>query len=150
VTTAGLIFSVAGFVALTAGGWLGGSIVSVHGIRVLAREDATREQADGAAAGEESPSGLAATGLVLWIVYVATSSSALAWIAFVILLAVAVIGFTMLAIWMGQRRRRTEAAAAAPGAAAPAEQTFPDAVVGLHGVLAAVTLVLVLISAIAS
>lgn len=33
--------------------------------------------------------GLAATGLVLWIVYVATSSSALAWIAFAILLGVA-------------------------------------------------------------
>jgi hypothetical protein len=94
--------------------------------------------------------GLAATGLVLWIVYVASSSSALAWIAFVILLVVAVIGFTMLAIWMGQRRRRAEAATAAPGAGAPAEQTFPDAVVGLHGVLAAVTLVLVLITAIGS
>ena len=94
--------------------------------------------------------GLAATGLVLWIVYVASSSSALAWIAFVILLVVAVIGFTMLAIWMGQRRRRAEAATAAPGAAAPAEQAFPDAVVGLHGVLAAVTLVLVLITAIGS
>jgi hypothetical protein len=94
--------------------------------------------------------GLAATGLVLWIVYVASSSSALAWIAFVILLVVAVIGFTMLAIWMGQRRRRAEAATAAPGAGAPAEQAFPDAVVGLHGVLAAVTLVLVLITAIGS
>ena len=94
--------------------------------------------------------GLAATGLVLWIIYVASSSSALAWIAFVILLVVAVIGFTMLAIWMGQRRRRAEAATAAPGAGAPAEQAFPDAVVGLHGVLAAVTLVLVLITAIGS
>jgi hypothetical protein len=94
--------------------------------------------------------GLAATGLVLWIIYVASSSSALAWIAFAILLVVAVIGFTMLAIWMGQRRRRAEAATAAPGAGAPAEQAFPDAVVGLHGVLAAVTLVLVLITAIGS
>jgi hypothetical protein len=94
--------------------------------------------------------GLAAIGLVLWIIYVASSSSALAWIAFVILLAVAVLGFTMLAIWMGQRRRRTEAVTAAPGAAAPAEQAFPDAVVGVHGVLAAVTLVLVLIAAIGS
>jgi uncharacterized membrane protein len=34
VTTGGLIFSVAGFIALTAGGWLGGAIVFVHGIRV--------------------------------------------------------------------------------------------------------------------
>src|SRR4051794_10926113 len=36
VTAGGLIFSVAGFVALTAGGWLGGAIVFVHGVRVLA------------------------------------------------------------------------------------------------------------------
>ena len=94
--------------------------------------------------------GLAATGLVLWIIYVASSSSALAWIAFVILLVVAVIGFTMLAIWIGQRRRGTAAAASSAPRGLPAEQTFPDAVVGLHGVLAAVTLVLVLITAIGS
>jgi uncharacterized membrane protein len=36
VDTGGLVFSIAGFVALTAGGWLGGAIVFVHGIRVLA------------------------------------------------------------------------------------------------------------------
>ena len=36
VTTGGLIFSVVGLVALTAGGWLGGAIVYVHGYRVLA------------------------------------------------------------------------------------------------------------------
>jgi uncharacterized membrane protein len=36
VTTGGLVFSVAGLVALTAGGWLGGAIVFVHGHRVLA------------------------------------------------------------------------------------------------------------------
>jgi hypothetical protein len=90
---------------------------------------------------------LAATGLVLWIIYVATTSDAIAWIAFAILLVVALIGFTMLAIWVGQRRRRAAAAASAPGAEAPAEQHFPDAVVGLHGVLAATTLVLVLLTA---
>jgi uncharacterized membrane protein len=42
VTTGGLVFSLAGLVALTAGGWLGGAIVFVHGVRVLpAREDTT-------------------------------------------------------------------------------------------------------------
>jgi uncharacterized membrane protein len=35
VTTAGLWLAVAGFVALTAGGWLGGSVVFVHGMRVI-------------------------------------------------------------------------------------------------------------------
>jgi uncharacterized membrane protein len=35
VTTGGLIFSVLGLVALTAGGWLGGALVFVHGLRVI-------------------------------------------------------------------------------------------------------------------
>src|SRR5919202_6540187 len=38
VTAGGLVFSVVGLVALTAGGWLGGSIVFVHGVRVLSAE----------------------------------------------------------------------------------------------------------------
>ena len=39
VTTGGLLFSVLGLVALTAGGWLGGALVFVHGVRVLAAEE---------------------------------------------------------------------------------------------------------------
>jgi uncharacterized membrane protein len=40
VTTGGLVFSVLGLVALTAGGWLGGTLVFVHGLRVIdTRED---------------------------------------------------------------------------------------------------------------
>jgi uncharacterized membrane protein len=35
VTTGGLVFSVAGLVALSAGGWLGGALVFVHGLRVI-------------------------------------------------------------------------------------------------------------------
>src|SRR5690349_6266634 len=42
---------------------------------------------------------LAATGLVIWIIYVANGSDTLAWIAFVLLAIVAVLGFTMFAIW---------------------------------------------------
>jgi hypothetical protein len=80
---------------------------------------------------------LAAIGLVLWIVFVASGSSALAWTAFALLLVVALIGFSMLAIWLAQRSRREAAA----------EQRFPVAVVGLHGVLAATTLVLVFLAA---
>ena len=86
---------------------------------------------------------LAATGLVLWIVYVVDDSSTLAWIAFVLLLVVALLGFTMFGIWL--RRRQTGAGAAATET--PAEQHFPIAIVGLHGVLAAATLVLVLLAA---
>ena len=89
---------------------------------------------------------LAAVGLVLWIIYVASDSEALAWVAFILLLAVAALGFTMFAIWMGQRRGRGGDVTASPAAAEPAEQRFPVAVVGLHGLLAATTLVLVFLA----
>jgi hypothetical protein len=93
--------------------------------------------------------GLAATGLVLWVVYVATDSKALAWVAFALLAVVALLGFSMLAIWLRQRSREPAVAGAIPGGseAAPAERHFPTPVVGVHGVLAAVTLVLVLLVA---
>ena len=88
---------------------------------------------------------LAATGLILWIVYVATDSDALAWIAFVLLLVVAALGFTMFAIWLRRRRARAVEAVTPD---TPAEQHFPVSIVGLHGVLAAVTLVLVFLTVI--
>jgi hypothetical protein len=94
---------------------------------------------------------LAATGLVLWIIYVASDSDTLAWIAFVLLLIVALLGFTMLGIWLRQRSARAPAGTAPPAAATPtraAEQRFPVAIVGAHGVLAATTLVLVFLAAI--
>jgi archaellum biogenesis protein FlaJ (TadC family) len=86
---------------------------------------------------------LAATGLVLWIIYVVNDSSALAWIAFVLLLVVALLGFAMFVIWL----RRRQAGVAAATTDTPAEQHFPIAIVGLHGLLAAATLVLVLLAA---
>jgi manganese efflux pump family protein len=89
---------------------------------------------------------LAAGGLVVWIIYLASDTEALAWIAFVVLLAVALLGFTMFAIWLRQRRGRAGAVEAAT-ADRPAEQHFPVTIVGLHGVLAATTLVLVLLTA---
>jgi hypothetical protein len=89
---------------------------------------------------------LAATGLVVWIVYLATDSEALAWIAFAMLVVVALLGFSMLAIWLRQRGRQPATGAAAPEAR-PAEQRFPTPVVAIHGVFAAATLVLVLLVA---
>jgi hypothetical protein len=90
---------------------------------------------------------LAATGLVLWIIYVATDSDVLAWIAFAILVVVALIGFTMFAIWY-QRRQGVSAAGQEAPVGTPAEQRFPVAIVGLHGLLAVITVVLVFIAAI--
>jgi hypothetical protein len=94
---------------------------------------------------------LAAGGLVLWIVYLATDSDALAWVAFAALLVVALMGFTMLAFWLqGRRVPATAGAVEAGGAtrARPPEQHFPVPVVVLHGLLAATTLVLVLLTAV--
>ena len=89
---------------------------------------------------------LAAAGLVLWIVYLVDDEDVLAWIAFVALLVVAILGFAMFAIWL-RRRRGRGAVAEAVTPSTPAEQHFPVAVVGLHGLLAATTLVLVLLTA---
>jgi hypothetical protein len=93
---------------------------------------------------------LAATGLVLWIIFAFAGGDALAWIAFVLLLVVAALGFTMFTIWYRQREGRAvvgQAAAATSGPPRPAEQHFPVVVVGLHGIGAATTLVLVLLAA---
>jgi manganese efflux pump family protein len=93
---------------------------------------------------------LAATGLVLWIIYVLAGGDALAWIAFILLLVVAALGFTMFTIWYRQREAQAtvvQAATAASGPPRPAEQHFPVVVVGLHGIGAVTTLVLVLLAA---
>jgi uncharacterized membrane protein len=78
---------------------------------------------------------LAAIGLVLWIIYLAVDTTALAWTAFVALLPVALLGFTMLARWIPARRTGT------------AESRFPVPIVVGHGLFAATTLVLVLLAA---
>jgi hypothetical protein len=93
--------------------------------------------------------GLAAIGLIVWIIYVANDSEALAWIAFILLVPVALLGFTMFARWLPTYRQRgtLTSAAQTATASAPAERKFPVAVVGGHGVLAVVTLVLVLLTA---
>ncbi|SCF16824.1 hypothetical protein GA0070607_6391 [Micromonospora coriariae] len=78
---------------------------------------------------------LAAIGLVLWIVYLVVDNDVLAWVAFVMLLPVALIGFTMLARWIPARRSGT------------AESRFPVPVVLGHGLFAAATLVLTALAA---
>ncbi|NBH09777.1 hypothetical protein [Amycolatopsis sp. SID8362] len=84
---------------------------------------------------------LAAAGLVLWIVYLIAGGRTLAWIAFVLLVPVALLGFTMLARWIPGYRARAATADPAP------EQHFPVVVVGAHGLVAVVTVVLVLLAA---
>jgi hypothetical protein len=81
---------------------------------------------------------LAATGLVLWIIYLVAGDGVLAWLAFGLLLLVALLGFTMFARWLPTRRA---------GGTGAVEGSFPLPVVLGHGLLAATTLVLVLLAA---
>jgi len=93
---------------------------------------------------------LAAAGLIVWIVYLFAATRSLAWIAFVLLLPVALLGFVMLFRWIPVYRARAAVATGGPGSTsavdqAPAERSFPLVVVLGHGLLAVVTLVLVLL-----
>lgn len=94
---------------------------------------------------------LAAAGLVVWILYVIVDQTVLAWVAFVLLVVIALLGFTMFARWVPSYRARATvtagSGAAAAGDRAPVEQDFSVAVVGAHGVLAVVAVVLVLLAA---
>ena len=78
---------------------------------------------------------LAATGLIIWIIYLATATDGLRWVAVAILLAVATLGFTMAARWR-QERAAAQAAAGADRTVLPPEQHFPVPLIGLHGLLA--------------
>ena len=111
--------------------------------------------------------GLAAAGLVLWIIYMITDVRALAWVALIAVVVIAVLGFTMFVRWIPVCRVKMgrAPAAAAPagresgaGMAAPssavsvidlAESHFPAPVVVAHGLFAVATLVLVLLTALA-
>jgi hypothetical protein len=103
---------------------------------------------------------LAAAGLVLWVLHLLLDDRVLGWVALALLVPVAALGFAMLARWRQVRRTPDAAVAHAPsgtGAApaateapeTPAERHLPVAVVVAHGVLAVVTVVLVLLAMLA-
>jgi hypothetical protein len=83
--------------------------------------------------------GLAATGLVLWIVYVASDNKAPGWAAFALLPIVAVIGFLMFMTWLAGRGAVVERVV-------PAEQKIPRIVVAAHGLFAVLTVIVVFIA----
>jgi hypothetical protein len=96
---------------------------------------------------------LAASGLVVWIIYIASDTDALAWIAFAILAVVALLGWTMFAIWWQRRTRGaplpgTDTAGGTQAGTEPAEQRFPVSIVTIHGIAAVTTVVLVFLTAI--
>jgi hypothetical protein len=87
--------------------------------------------------------GIAVAGLAVWMAYLITDDHRLSWAAFVLLLPVAALGFTMLARWVQAGDHRRDAAR---GAARP-ESAFPLPVVIGHGIFAVTTVVLVLLTA---
>ena len=97
--------------------------------------------------------GLAAAGLIVWIIYLVTGATLLAWIAVAALVIVAIIGVVMVRQWA--KDGRAAMAAATAGAAPPsggggsdlAEQHIPRPPVVLHGIFAVTTVVLVLLTA---
>jgi hypothetical protein len=95
---------------------------------------------------------LAAAGLLVWIVFVVTDIESLAWVAFVVLLPVALLGFTMLVRWVPTYRSRVSAVQSASGTSSPpeeqpAERHLPLPVVIGHGLFAVATLILGLLTA---
>lgn len=90
--------------------------------------------------------GLAASGLGVWIGYLIVDAVPLAWVACVILLPVATLGFTMFGLWVRAGHGRPYGRHAyAPRHAA--EDHFPPPAVLTHGAFAVATVVLVLLTA---
>jgi len=109
----------------------------------------------------------ALSGLVVWVAYLLLDRPALAWVAVGILVAIALLGFTMFARWIPVYRMADDEisvpvaamAGGAPGAAPegalgigmlqekPAEGSFPLLIVLAHGVFAVSTVVLVVLTA---
>jgi len=95
---------------------------------------------------------LAVVGLVLWIVYLLMDNDPVGWAALIVLVPVALLGFTMLARWIPVYRNSMASATPAAGGSpagsddAVPERSFPVAVVAAHGLLAVATVVLVILA----
>jgi len=93
--------------------------------------------------------GLAAAGLIVWIIYLVNGSSILTWVSFAVLVLVAILGGVLVRRWAADGR--IAMAADRGDGAAPttdlAEQHIPRGPVVLHGIFAVSTVVLVLLTA---
>jgi hypothetical protein len=83
---------------------------------------------------------LAVAGLIVWIMYLMTTSVVYAWSAFGTLVVVALLGFVMLTRWLVGRGGRH---------ARGAEQAFPAVAVAVHSAVAIATFILVFLTALA-
>jgi len=82
--------------------------------------------------------GLALGGLVLWIAFVVTGLAVLAWIAVVLVVIVASLGMAVLAAALPEPGQDT---------AAPGRRRLPVAMIAAHGMLATLTILLVVLAA---
>lgn len=87
-----------------------------------------------------SHAGLAVVGFGLWIAFIATDTSWLAWTAVAALAIVSAIGLLIFAGWLRGRNR-------AQHTELPAEAAFPFPVVMAHGGLALLTVVMSILAA---
>lgn len=83
-------------------------------------------------------------GLVIWGFYLATDSGPLAWTSVAVLGVVATLGSVMAARWVGvYRSYAASGSLPATVIAVPPERHFPRPVILIHGILATVTIGLV-------
>lgn len=93
--------------------------------------------------------GLAAAGLIVWIIYLVTDNTILAWIAVADLVLVALLGGLLVRQWTKDGRAAMAGAVRSDGGGVDlAEQHIPRPPVVVHGVFAVSTAILVLLSAI--
>jgi hypothetical protein len=94
---------------------------------------------------------LAVSGLLVWVVYLLVDRAALAWAAVGILVAIALLGFTMFARWIPVYRTPVAVGGPQEGMLQiqdiPAEGNFPLVIVLAHGTFAVSTLILVVLTA---
>ena len=90
--------------------------------------------------------GLATGGLVVWVLYLLSGSALLAWIAFAVLVLVAMLGGLLVRRWAADGRAAMRGDPSMAGLDL-AEQHIPRSPVVLHGILAVSTVVLVLLAA---
>jgi hypothetical protein len=90
---------------------------------------------------------LAVGGLMLWFAYILADQDRLAWASVATLAVVATLGLVMAARWVRVYRRFAKPGPSMAGKkSVPPERNFPLPVVIGHGLLAVVTIVLVLVT----